>query len=183
MKSKIVFFILFLVSIFSCSKSNKKLSIEKNTPFSLDTIAIYNFINDVILDKNHSYNYCDTILNRKAYIIENEDFEFLNEIKNELSEADIESMKAQYKLGNTFIFEQDSIKDKILISPQSEEQYDRINCLGYVGVPLFNQDKSLAIIDISHSCGFLCGQSSIIVYKKDKNGEWEEYKYLLMVIS
>jgi hypothetical protein len=175
-------FTLVLSLIFSCSKSKEKFITDNNSKISLDTIAIYDFINSIVLERNNSFNYCDTILDRKSFISENEDFEFLDGIKSELSKNDLKSIRIQYKLGNKFIYKQGRIKNKILISPESEE-YNDINCLGSISVPLFNENKSLAIVNISHSCGLLCGQSLIIVYKKNKDGDWKEYKYLSIVIS
>ncbi len=182
MKNSILFFILFSVWAFSCSKSNEKQITNDSSNFSLDTASIYSFVNEVLLEENSIYTFCDTILDRKPYIIENENFNYLDSIKNELSKSDLESIKSQCEFAKTFVFEQEKIKNKILISPELQS-VNNIACIGSVGIPLFNNDKSLAIIEVSHHCGFLCGKSAIIVYRKDDKGEWKEHEYLLMVVS
>ena len=43
-------------------------------------------------------------------------------------------------------------------------------------MPIFNEEKNIAIIEIGYNCGFLCGSGGTYIYKLNEDKKWILYK-------
>ena len=56
--------------------------------------------------------------------------------------------------------------------PSGCEAYVKMRYIRFFSVPVFNRDHTRALIAISRSCGGLCGNGGLLVYRKTRAG-WE----------
>ena len=52
------------------------------------------------------------------------------------------------------------------------ESYAKLNYVRFLSVPIFNADRTRALVAIGRACGGLCGNGSTQVYRKTRDG-WE----------
>jgi len=98
---------LILINIFfllgSCGQTKEsKLSVEKPIEIISDDI-IYSFVNEA-LPQNMIYSCCDNIIDKKSLILTNRDSILLSKIDTIFSQKDKQFIRAQYLLGNTFVW-------------------------------------------------------------------------------
>ena len=89
--------------------------------------------------------------------------------------------------GNKFIWK-NKLKNREIIkldttinNNKNREQFwnktlEKYGCISYVDMPIFNEEKNIAIIEIGYNCGFLCGSGGTYIYKLNEDKKWILYK-------
>lgn len=64
------------------------------------------------------------------------------------------------------------------------EQYSKLYKSAYYTVsnPIFFRNNKYCLIEYGYSCGPLCGENNLVIYKKIK-GRWKEFIYLALIES
>ena len=194
MKFRNLHILLFLFIIFSCNKSKnietKKTSIVKS---GISEQLIYDFTNQ-ILSENGTSEFCKNIIDRKIFIAPNADSLLLEKIKSDFSKDDLNFMKIQFNEGNKFVWK-NNLRDRRIIKLNTtidnenkakefwDKTLDKYHCISSVGMPVFNKERNLAIIEISYNCGLLCASGGTFIYKLEKNKKWKLYKTINSWVS
>lgn len=164
----------------------KPLVYESILPDSL----IYGFVNSTLLKKNELYRSCDNLYDGnwgevKMYI----DDAFICELGDLLTEEDRWFMAKQFKNDIAFVLKSDLVREKKLIQvpffkigddyrAYLDSCLNKYKCLMSVSVPVFNLNRDLVIVEISISCGILCGAGGYYVYQKNAKGAWVQIRVL-----
>lgn len=155
---------------------------------------VYSFINNTLLKEKK----CDYLFNKTPDIFL-EDYTVLkSKIDSIFSEEDLKFLETQYRLGKKFVYEKQKIRDINLIEVDSilinrlesdlyreamDILYQQYGCFYLIGIPLFNREKNIIVVNTFYYCGLECGEKSIYIYKKNVNGEWVLYKTVEKIFS
>lgn len=194
MKKYLIITISFFF-LFGCKNKNnaekKNLEVitdEKYTEI-IDNKSVYELINQV-LSENKLYKNCGAVVDRKTFIIRNEEEFLLPLIDTVFPESDKKFIIKQLKNGNKFVLDKKLIKNKKIIeldtTLNTEKQRIKFwkkvakenDCVGQLSVPLFNLKKNKAIIECS-----VYGESGIFLYKINDYNQWELSQTLQRIIE
>ena len=191
----IVCIIIICKVVFSCKQAEKKqMHLDIKTEYLVDKKDISDLINYCMNSKAKIFGNCDYVWDRDPI------FYFTEYDSLQISKLDLIFTKKDLN----FIFKQALInpkltldskiipKDKLVhlniekaLSPKREirKEYFDITRAKYrqictLSIPLFYEDKNTAIVKIGYSCGALCGEGGIYIYKKAKNGNWTLIKLI-----
>lgn len=188
LKYNILKLIIFLLVLISCNKKSSNLEFQNQTKIEngISDKLIYDFVNE-ILSQNGTSEFCKNVIDRKTFVIRNGDSIFIEKIKSEFKKGDLEFMRTQYMNGNKFIWK-NKLKNREIIkldttinNNKNREQFwnktlEKYGCISYVDMPIFNEEKNIAIIEIGYNCGFLCGSGGTYIYKLNEDKKWILYK-------
>lgn len=176
---------LFIILTISCSQEKRDISKVNNysNPFLSDSIT-YNFINEVLSQEFERYEFsCDIVLN-KAQIplfFRPEDSLQIIRMNSLFNKEDISFIFQQKAWSQNFELNPKLIKGKKVIPLDSiqagakklgllylKEFREKYAKGGYcfITMPLFNKDKSIAIVKKEMICGNFCGERHLSVYKR-----------------
>ena len=181
-KTYSLFLVIFILSIYSCNVKKQPVNAIQNENEVNDSI-VYGFINYLI-------EHTELITNIKSNITSDKVLEmpFPFYFKNDsialtklsvLNSEDIQFIFSQKIQFQTFDIDPKKIHNRKVISPDSIFNFNSYSTISY---PLFNIDKTIAIIRVSYSDCSLCGIGGVYAYQK-RHSEWFLIKELQGWIS
>ena len=191
LKNKIILLIIFLA--ISCKKSEtEKISHEIKPEYLVDKRDISDLINFCITSKSKIFKNCTHVWDQDPifYFTEYDSIQITKQTTI-LSKDDLAfifkqaAINPQLKLDSEIVSEDKLVplnigkafnRDRKIREEYFEENRNKYNKICSLSIPLFSKDRNIAIVKIGYSCGVLCGEGGIYIYKKEKNGNWNLIK-------
>lgn len=189
--------ILALVS-FSCSEPKETPEKFRPPKQIVGDRTIYDFLNSIIKDGSPHFKYCDDIMDREflPYFLTKSGSLEIMKLDSIFTKRDIDFIFKQAGYSSYFKFDQKYISKNIIeldtLKSFTENLdvkheywnsiHDQYGTICFVKMPLFSFDKQTAILETGSSCGGLCGEGGMYIYKK-VNDKWILIKVLSEWVS
>lgn len=186
---RLFFLILFiLVLTISCGQEKKVVQNQNyySNPLVADSIT-YGFVNAILSQnfKYHSYT-CNIVLDKvldPTFLTAGDSITLLS-MDSLFSHSDVAYVYEQFAWSDSFKLNPALVRgrnviqlDSLLHNKSGKSFYkafvEKYGDSGFcnVSMPLFSEDKSIAIVKKGMLCGRFCGEEETLVYRKI-NGEW-----------
>jgi hypothetical protein len=197
MNAKISLINIFIASttclFISCKKAETKLIPQEiKTEYLVNKKEVSNLINFCINSKAKIFNNCDHFWDQDPiFYFTKYDSLQITEQDSIFSKEDLNfifkqaSVNPQLKLDGEIIpkdklvalnFEKVFSRDKKIRNEYLETIRQKYNQVCTLSIPLFSRDRNIAIVKIGYTCGGLCGEGGIYIYKKENDGSWRLFK-------
>jgi len=161
----------------SAIKEPKQITIDDSTVYSVLSYLLENKSSNPFLKYD---KVVETAQMPFFFLFKNDSLKIVA-LDSIFNSRDIEYMLAQKEQFNKFKIEQSKLKNKIIISKDSDElPKNRRFC--YISFPVFNANKDKFIIWAGYVCGGLCGEGATFIYQK-KGKDWIKIYVLNQTIS
>ncbi|NMH26511.1 hypothetical protein [Flavobacterium silvaticum] len=193
LKRVMILSIIFLV--ISCKNSETKLSSKKfKAEYLVNKKDVSNLINFCMSSKAKIFNNCNRIWDQDPtfYFTKLDSLQIVKE-DSIFTKEDLNFIFKQAATNPNLKINNDVISNNKLVPLNFKkafnrdknvrnEYYDQIRRkYGQVctlSIPLFSKNMNIAIVKIGYSCGALCGEGGIYIYKKNQDGSWIMIKTL-----
>lgn len=188
-KSFILLWLMVSLTVF-CSRKAPEVQQGSNfsNPLVADSIT-YSFINDALSQEFKDYNFsCNKVLNKNLWpeYLSTDDSLKMVSLDSLFNKEDIAIIYEQQVRSGTFKLNPKMVRGRKVIPTDSilnfknkrtisfvqiyMERYGKVDFC-YISMPLFNKNKSIAIIEKGMSCGLTCGELENLIFKRI-NKKW-----------
>ena len=186
---KNIILLLIILLAISCEKSKtEKISHETKPEYLVDKRDISDLINFCMKSKSKIFKNCTHVWDQDPifYFTEYDSLQITKQnaifSKDDLAFIFKQALiNPQLKLDSEIISEDKLVplniemafnRDRKIREEYLQENRNKYSQICTLSIPLFSRNKNVAIVKIGYSCGALCGEGGIYIYKKEKNGNW-----------